>query len=325
MSEEKMVWAFNAPNDPGNTKRLYEEIKKGKSRFGWSQRDGHNLKLENNWTEWHSRQLFLLEIKKNDWIVHVNVPEWGKCIAARVIKEYDFDDGLEVYDPGKDFRHFFEIDRNSIVEFNRRTPAIDPRVNLRPRYRYHRVYAVNEFLNSIENLKSGKEKGEQGYLWEETNSFLDKIVPIIQQMHTGKKLEGFLARVFRTIPGIAVNENGSGWGTDYGADLIVTTKVPVGETVDFEYKIVVQVKSLAGEVGEKKGGEAVNQITTAINKFDADAGMIITTGERTEKLEIEISEVSKKLNRPVELMAGKEVAEFVIKNAPELIFPFNRQ
>ena len=26
-----------------------------------------------------------------DWIVHVNIPEWGKCTAAQVISTYEFD------------------------------------------------------------------------------------------------------------------------------------------------------------------------------------------------------------------------------------------
>ena len=91
--------------------------------------------------------------------MHINVPEWGKCVAARVIKKYDFDDGFAVeYEPGKDFRHFFEIDQKSIIEFDRSNPAIDPRVNLKPRYRYHRVYAVKEFIKSIEDLKKRKKK-----------------------------------------------------------------------------------------------------------------------------------------------------------------------
>ena len=323
------VWAFNKPDTPEQVKRIYEEVKKGKSRFGWSWDDKHNLNMENNWTDQHNRQLFLLEIKKNDWIVHINVPEWGMCVAAQVIKEYGFDGGFAAEnETGKDFRHFFEIDTKSIVEFKRNNRAIDPRVNLKPRYRYHRVYAVKEFIRSMEDLVSGKEirdNREQHHLWKETDELLNRIVPIIQQMHKGKKLEGFLAEVFRKIPGVTVNENGSGWGTDHGADLIVTVKVPVGESVNFEYKIVVQVKSLVGQVGEGKGNEAVDQIEEAIKEFAADAGMIVTTGERTEILEAAISRVSKERECPVELLAGKEVAEFVIKNAPDLVFPFNHK
>ena len=52
------VWAFNKPDDSKRVQLLYEEVKNGKSRFGWSWEDKHNLKLENNWTDDHSKQLF---------------------------------------------------------------------------------------------------------------------------------------------------------------------------------------------------------------------------------------------------------------------------
>ena len=165
------VWAFNKPDDLQHVQLLYKEVKKGKSRFGYSWEVKHNLKLENNWTDEHGKQLFLLEIKEGDWIVHIHMPEWGKCVAARVVREYDFDEeGVD-----GDFRHFFEIDTNSIVEFKRTDLRLDPRVNLKPRQRYHRVYAGEEFKSSIERIKSSeeiKENAELHHLQNETDKLL---------------------------------------------------------------------------------------------------------------------------------------------------------
>ena len=309
------VWAFNKPDTPEQAEHVYESVKRGKSRFGWSWRNEHNLKLENNWTDEHSRQLFLLDIKEGDWIVHINMPEWGQCIAARVVKEYDFDEEID-----EEFRHFFEVDVESIVEFDRNNPVVDPRVNLKPRYRYHRVYCVEEFNKSIEAIKSGEEieeNRELHHLQNETDKLLEKIKELIQKMHRGKKLEGFLAEVFRRIPGVVdVKEHGSRWGTDYGADLIVSAKVSVAG-LDLEHKIVAQVKS---HEGKEDNIEAVHQIKTAIRQFDANAGMIITTGERTEELETAVAQATDELGYPIDLLAGKEVAQFVIKHAADLIF-----
>ena len=309
------VWAFNKPDDSKRVQLLYKEVNNGKSRFGWSWRDKHNLKLENNWTDEHSKQLFLLSIKEGDWIVHIHMPEWGKCVAARVVREYDFDEGID-----GDFRHFCEIDTNSIVEFEREDLRLDPRVNLKPRQRYHKVYAVDEFESSIERIKSGEEIEENGELYHlqnETDELLEKVTGLIQEMNRGKKLEQFLAKVFRRIPGVVdVNENGSGWGTDYGADLIITVKVSVGR-LDLDHVIVVQVKSYRGQVEDTN---AVVQIQTAIERFKANAGMIITTGERTEELETAVTQAADQLSRPIALLAGKEVAQFVIKNAADLVF-----
>ena len=245
------VWAFNKPDALQHVQLLYREVKKGKSRFGYSWSAQHNLKLKDNWTAEHSKQLFLLRIKEGDWIVHINMPEWGKCVAARVVRGYNFDEGVD-----GDFRHFFEIDTDSIVEFERKDLRLDPRVNLTPRQRCHRVYAVDEFESSIERIKSGeeiKENAELHHLQNETDKLLKEVTRLIHKMNRGKKLEGFLAEVFRRIPGVVdVNENGSGWGTDFGADLIVTVKVSVAG-LDLEHKIVVQVKSHERETRDKKG------------------------------------------------------------------------
>ena len=51
------VWVFNKVDDLEARKLVYESVKAGKSRFGWSTKDEHNLKLKDNWTEWHSKEI----------------------------------------------------------------------------------------------------------------------------------------------------------------------------------------------------------------------------------------------------------------------------
>ncbi len=316
------IWAFNKADDTKARELICQSVKNGKSRFGWSQRDEHNLKLKDNWTDRHSKQLFLLQIKKGDWIIHINTPEWGKCIAAQVMSEYDFDNGLAC-DWGTDFRHCFEIDVNTIVEFNRRDPNVLPSVNLNPRQRYHRIYAVDDFLKSIENLKHNKvnlsdgESKEEYHLKDKTEKYLKEITSHIHEMHKSKNLERFLAKVFRKIPGVEdVNENGFGWGTDYGADLIVTTRSFLGN-LEFENIIIVQINSFEGDHYDLS---SVDQVKTGVEKYKGTAGMLITTAQRTEALENKIQEISNELSCPIDLLSGEDVAKFVIKNASDLLF-----
>ncbi len=95
------VWAFNKAGDDEVVESIYQAVKNGKSRFGWSLKKDNNLKLKDVWTEEHSKQLFLLEVERGDWIVHINTPVWGECTAVQVLSKYDFDDGLEL-DGGSD-------------------------------------------------------------------------------------------------------------------------------------------------------------------------------------------------------------------------------
>ena len=328
------IWAFNNPTDKdtGNDERdrirklVAESVRSGKSRFGYSSEDRANLNLSNEWIdeEWREwgQQLSLLDVEENDWIVHINVPEWGRCTAAQVLCDYDFDDGLEV-SWGRDYRHFFGINKETVIEFDRNDPNVLPTVNLRPRRRRQRIYDVDDFLQSIENLRRNRvnlsegERRETYFLKEKTEEYLKKITELIQRTHQGKKLESFLAEVFRKIPGVVhVKENGSRWGTDYGADLIVTTSVSLGH-LQFDNKIIVQIKSFEDRHYDLG---AVEQVESGIRQFFGTAGMIITTAEETEELESAVRQASERVEVPIDILASADVAKFVIKHAPELVF-----
>lgn len=310
------IWAFSKVDDSENRSLIFESIRKGKSRFGWSQKDEHNLLLE-EWSEWHSKQQFLLEVQPNDWIVHINTPEWGQCTAVKVIGCYEYDEGLQSTH-GKDFRHAIPVDVETICVFQRRDDNVLPSVNLRPRSRYHRVYEEQDFHQSIANLRDKKidlSKNTKGefYLKEKTESYLTEITSSIQQMNKSKDLEIYLAKVFKKVEGVVdVKENGAGWGTDHGADLIVTFK-----NLNIENKVVVQIKSFEGS---HHSLEAVSQIEEAIDVYSANAGLIITTASSTEDLDAAIQSLNEKLDKQIDLMAGEDVARFVLKYAPEMVF-----
>ena len=48
--------------------------------------------------------------------------------------------------------------------------------------------------------------------------------------------------------------------------------------------------------------------------------MIITTAEETEELESALQKASEHVGVPIDLLASDNVAKFVIKHAPELVF-----
>ena len=150
-NEEPAIWAFNKADDPKTRQLIYQSVRDGKSRFGWSASDANNLlKEENRQIEENRRQLRLLEVKPGDWIVHRNTPEPPNFIAARVTSGYQFDEGL-VCSWGPCFRHCFEVDKDTIVEFDRLEPNVPPKVHLNQRQRLERIYEVAGFLTFIDN------------------------------------------------------------------------------------------------------------------------------------------------------------------------------
>ena len=229
------VWAFNAP-DESSLEFVSESLKKGISRFGWSYTDNADIRqiADKYWEEMTDDEVeiwrkasFLTNIKKGDWIVHINVPYWGAVTAGQVIVEYDFE--AEDNEIG-DFRHFFKLDIETIVEFERNDPNVHPLISrkLKLRGKHWKIYAEKEFFESLENIKNNTIQLTSNtsvglhYLQQEILPFFDQITKIIHSTHPEKKLEYFLADIFKNIPNVTeVKVNGSGWGTDHGADIIV--------------------------------------------------------------------------------------------------------
>ncbi len=161
------IWAFNKPDEEeeGKIEFLSKSLKQGIARFGWGWSDADNLKKlaqqnENEMSEVDKikfKNKFLLEIKKGDWIVQINVPQWGIVTAGKVIEEYDFE---ETDNAVRDFRHFFKLEPNSIIEFDRNDPNVDPEISKRLKLqgRYWRIHLEELFLQSISQLKNKESK-----------------------------------------------------------------------------------------------------------------------------------------------------------------------
>jgi len=65
---------------------------------------------------------------------------------------------------------------------------------------------------------------------------------------------------------------------------------------------------------------AIEQISEGIVENGANGGMLITTGNSTEELEEYAQIMSEKIKMPIDIIAGVEVANFVIRYAPNLLF-----
>src|ERR1035441_3709187 len=91
---------------------LADSIKSGLSRFGWGYDDGVDLTLlkDKPWQEMTRKEErdcwakanFLLGVEKNDWVVHINLPCWGSCIAGQVTDTYSFEQAGNQFG---DYRH----------------------------------------------------------------------------------------------------------------------------------------------------------------------------------------------------------------------------
>ena len=141
---------------------ILQSLKRGEGRFGWSYietADLRQLKATVDSSGWEALtdegkncyQAFLLDLKADDCVIYVNVPEWGRCTIARVTGPYFWR-----YD-GDDFNHRFPVDPESVLVFDRNDAAVHPALSARMKLqgRYWRIYLKEEFEALIKALKSG--------------------------------------------------------------------------------------------------------------------------------------------------------------------------
>lgn len=333
MNQEKLdftIWVFNKPNDENVSFAYNSVMQESIMRFGWGSYDLNKLKKEkfenftvNQKDSW-KKSNFLLQVKPGDWVVQINVPSYGKCIAAKVIEYYNF---YNLSDVG-DFGHGLKLNKDSIVEFNRNDPNVLPIISRRLKLQGHywRIYYKTEFLQSIENLLNKSVSLAENeltgvyHLRKELNNTLSTLNSLIHKNFPEKKLEQFIAKIFRRIPNVTeVKENGSGYGTDHGADLIVSYNSGLDISNLFkEETLIVQVKSYSGTNNDYN---ILNQLKTGIDKKNGDCGLILSTAPLSEALLIEIEKLQEEINKPIGVIAGKELSEFVLKYySDELLF-----
>lgn len=138
--------------DADNAGRVFESLKLGEGRFGWSYVESADLRalqarIESDGFaslsahEANCYQAFLLQLNPGDFVVYINVPSWGRCTLAQVTSPYFW----EWRDD--DFNHRFKVDPASVRDFDRNDPLLPPNLQarLKLRHRHWRIAAEQAF------------------------------------------------------------------------------------------------------------------------------------------------------------------------------------
>ena len=311
------IFALRAPEKAKDVEKIYRSLQDGEGRFGWSYISSADLRQlderieQNGWNslkdeEKKCYQHFLLSIAPEDYVVYVNVPSWGKCTAAKVTGCYEWR-----YED-RDFNHRFAIDAGSLRTFDRNDSIVHPHLSTRLKLqgRQWRINAEREFRSLLDRLEGSEEPRAiapddyLSYLQEEIERDLERIAAGVHHTYPGKDLEELLAAILERVPGVKQVEHMRG-RADRGADL----EVEIETIPPLVQKLVVQVKSYDGEIGDTR---AVDDIRRTID--DADMGLIVTTATSVSAgFREAMDKLKEEKGKPVELLYGSELAHFVLK------------
>lgn len=158
------IYALRVAEKESVVEMVFNSLKQGEGRFGWSWIETADLRelreridrcgwdsLGEEEQECYSGQDFLLNLKRGDHVVYINVPEWGKCALAEVTNEYEwrFEDD--------DFNHRFAVDCKSVRTFDRNSDIVPAALSRRLKLqgRWWRVYVEAEFEALLQSLRNG--------------------------------------------------------------------------------------------------------------------------------------------------------------------------
>jgi hypothetical protein len=303
----------------------YSSLLKGEGRFGWSGIQTADVrKLKTQIDEKGSASLtedeqdcyneFLLRIRPDDYVVFVNVPEWGKCTLARVTTPYffRFDDW--------DFNHRFGVDPSSVQVFDRNAATVHPYLSarLKLRGRQWQIYAHDEFNQLLSSLATGTAEkirdlsDNAAFLAKELQPLMEEVTRRIHHTHPNYDLEALVEAIFKTMPNVR-RVNRQGGAGDHGADILVTyaTGLPI-PGLQIDETCVVQIKSYEGEHWDTK---AVSDIRRAFDHYpEAKVGLIISTAEKgSEALDRELEKLKEEQGKSVYFLCGAEVAALFLR------------
>jgi hypothetical protein len=307
--------------------RLFESLRNGKARFGWSYaKDGDLLLIKQKLSSGGWQHLsedekgcwkagFLLEVKKGDYLIYINMPVYGKCTIVQVDGPYEWDSW------DRDFNHCLKINPGTLKVFDRNDKGVDASLSRRLKLqgKYWKIYLKKEFEGLLSKIEAGSLTGELSTendrlqsLLEDISPFLKKISERVQHHHPEKKLEELVGLVLNKIPEVKNVERKSG-PADLGADVVFEfeTGLPFGRLEKVE-KCAVQVKSYQGVLGYPK---AIQDIENAFASDDSfTCGLIISTAlEMSKEFENELDRLHDRTKKPVGVLVGEELSKWLIK------------
>ncbi len=326
------IYAMRLSKEQKDVGEVFNSLKRGEGRFGWSYEKTADLRAlrgrieQSGWDslngdEKDCYQEFLLSLREGDYVVYINVPEWGQCTLARVTGAYEWR-----YD-GDDYNHRFPVDPISVRTFDRNGDIVPAALcaRLKLQGRWWTIYVEPEFDELLESLRKGvvsaprSSETSRRELSPRVRPLFLKIANEIHHTHPGKDLERFFADVFNNVPGV-VKVNPKEGRADRGADLLV--EFEFGSMPGLVQTLLVQVKSYTDEHNDTG---AVDDIRRAFKYYDdcgqrADMGLIVSTAESAgEALQRELEKLQKEVRKPVSLLIGADLATFVLRYGADLL------
>lgn len=322
------IYAIKGVKDQEKKNKVFNSLQEGEARFGWSYIETADLRAlkeridQSGWELLNDEEKdcyheFLLGIEPEDYVVYINVPEWGECTLAKVTGPYEWR-----YNDN-DFNHRFPVSAESVSVFNRNDAMVHPalRARLRLQGRWWTISTEKEFNQLVHDLDRGT-PSKPSTPGPNLKHLLPEITQAIHHTHPNKDLEHLIKAIFEKVPGV-ISVRPQRGRADHGADLLVDFESGPIPGLIRQDTLAIQVKSWEGE---HINPSAVNDLKRAFEYYEKDEnenvtmGLIVSTAvEAGDKLTTELDKLQEDRGKPVALLLGADFAKFVLKYANDIL------
>ena len=328
-SNNRRVFIVKAvDNDGYPISGVYEELRRGKARIGWSYEDNLDLREIQNAIN-HGNQLkesqqeakrclrFFTEISRGDFLIYPHQPKRGQFSAVEVTGDYDYssqEEGLR-----GDFRSY----RPCKLRTPKPIENYDSIVPAQLRYRFGRpgrfseMYQTGPFWGVLRDISAaGTPEGPSNH--EREKRIYKKLYrPLSDDLHTefsrADLSRRFCSDLFDRMGYSFEVQEGSG---EAGSDVVVTVGnwLPGEETT---FRVGVQVFAYSGNITIPNLKDKLGQLLNGWEANDLDFGALLTTGHCTDGAR----ELIRRHNhnnpkKKVRLIEGDELAAHFLRYFP---------
>jgi len=279
-------------------KLIWDELQQGRLRQGWGWLEGQDLRLilakrqagkaltAEEKAAWRNHRMLDSAwggLREGDVVIIPNLPEYGQWTIARVSGPYRF----EFPDGHADFAHILPVEPVHGPGPDRKIGVVHPHDALvdarlrRTMKNMSRMWGIDHLGDAVELLIAAIESGRdlstgltragrrEAFFEDVRNDITDTAWKRLETTHHGAELEHLLIPLLESVYGKgAVHHHGG--PKEHGADLIVTTRGPLG----LKFRTAIQVKMYDGTHHDT---HALDQLRRAREEHGVQAGVVLTT------------------------------------------------
>lgn len=268
----KNYWGYRISTE--NIDYFQSQLSNGILRQGWGYNEGQDLR--NNplkFDEGANRNKRMLQVKKGDYLLVPQLPEWGKVTIVEATEDWDIGYSFEIDKNIGDFGHKFPARIVKIFVRNNENISRNIKSTLK---NVQRFWNINYCAEDIEKLINSNDSFLEGQSYEdrflgvikksfkhifEENKFKNDVCDRLSQHFCNEEWEFALVEGLQSIyPFYNIERIGGKEEVNHGTDILI--RIP-SIIKGYEYGVAIQVKDYIGEVRN----EVIDQINKAETYF----------------------------------------------------------